>query len=105
MLRAYGPATGKVLKSMRVMKHHHPRAPHWYLMTVGTDPAHQGHGMAGSLIRSRLALCDGSGMPAYLEAATEPHIPFYSGFGFRLIGEVKVTGVPTFFSMWRDPQR
>lgn len=105
MLRAYGPAMGKVLKTMRVMAQHHPRSLHWYLMTVGTDPAHQGLGVAGSVIRSRLALCDVSGTPAYLEAATERHIPFYSSFGFRLTGEVKVAGVPTFFPMWRDPER
>lgn len=103
VLMAYASAAGRVIRCLRTMEEHHPERPHWYLMTVGTDPAHQGQGLAGRLIRSRLSRCDAAGEAAYLEAATEAHIPFYGGMGFRVTGEVKVPGGPTFYPMWRDP--
>lgn len=103
MLHAYGSATGRVMRCLAVMERLHPDQPHWYLATVGTDPLHQGRGLAGRLIRSRLVRCDAEGLPAYLEAATETLVPFYSGMGFRLLGEVRVPGGPVFYPMWREP--
>ena len=103
MLRAYGWATGRVIRCLTTMEMHHPREPHWYLATVGTDPEHQGQGLAGRLIRERLAQCDVAFQPAYLEAASESLVPFYSGLGFRLLKAVKVQDGPVFFAMWRDP--
>jgi GNAT superfamily N-acetyltransferase len=103
MLHAYGSAVGRVFRCLATMEKHHPRQPHWYLGTVGTDPAHQGSGHAGRLIRSRLERCDAAGEPAYLEAATESLIPFYGGLGFRLVGKVTVPDGPSFYPMWRDP--
>lgn len=105
MLRAYGSATGRVLRCLSAMEKVHPQRPHWYLATVGTDPVHQGRGLAGRLIRSRLARCDAAGEPAYLEAASKSLCPFYSGLGFSSLGEVKVPGGPAFYPMWREPIR
>lgn len=104
MLLTYGGAIRRVMRCLGTMETHHPNGPHWYLATVGTDPLHQGRGYAGRLIRSRLRRCDVRGEAVYLEAATEGHVPFYSGLGFRLMGELKVPGGPSFFPMWRDPQ-
>lgn len=105
MLRAYGSATGRVLHCLSAMEKVHPQQPHWYLATVGADPAHQGLGLAGRLVRSRLARCDAAGEPAYLEAASQSLVPFYRGLGFSSIGEVKVPGGPAFYPMWREPTR
>lgn len=105
ILFTYGGAIRRVLRCLGTMEAHHPNRPHWYLATVGTDPPHQGKGYAARLIRSRLARCDAMGEAAYLEAATEGHVPFYSGLGFRLMSEVKVPGGPSFFPMWREPQQ
>jgi GNAT superfamily N-acetyltransferase len=82
----------------------HPREPHWYLDTIGVDPAHQGHGVAGALLRSRLRRCDADGQPAYLESSKPANVPFYEHFGF----EVKETpelpaGAPVITVMWRPP--
>jgi GNAT superfamily N-acetyltransferase len=103
ILLAYGSATARVIRCLAAMEKHHPRQPHWYLATVGTDPMHQGHGLAGRLIRSRLARCDAAGEAAYLEAASEDLVPFYGGMGFRQLGEVTVPDGPVFHPMWRDP--
>lgn len=103
MLKVYGTATGRVTRCLEAMEKHHPRRPHWYLATVGTDPAHQGCGLAGRLIRANLDRCDAAGEPAYLEAASESLVGFYGGMGFQLLDEVNVPGGPKFFPMWREP--
>lgn len=103
MLKVYGSATGRVIRCLEAMEKHHPRRPHWYLATLGTDPAHQGRGLAGRLIRYNLDRCDAAGEPAYLEAASESLVGFYGGMGFQLLEEVKVPGGPKFYPMWREP--
>jgi len=103
MLKAYGTATTRVIRCLAAMENHHPRPPHWYLATVGTDPAWQGRGLAGRLIRTGLERCDAAGEPAYLEAASESLVGFYGGLGFQLLTEVKVRGGPSFYPMWREP--
>lgn len=102
MLEAYGSATGRVIRCLSAMENHHPRQPHWYLGTVGTDPGHQGHGLAGRLIRSGLERCDAAGEPAYLQAAAESLVPFYSAMGFKLLSEVTVRGGPTRLARARE---
>jgi ribosomal protein S18 acetylase RimI-like enzyme len=103
MALAYGPAAGRVLASLRCMERHHPAEPHWYLMTLGTDPAAQGRGLGRALVRAGLDRCDADGLPAYLESGSAANIPFYEGLGFGLLAEVTVPGGPTFFPMWRAP--
>jgi len=82
----------------------HPERPHWYLSGIGTDPAVQGTGVGGELLRSRLARCDADRLPAYLESSKERNVPFYERHGFRVTGEVTIPGGgPTLWLMWRNP--
>lgn len=84
----------------------HPGKPHWYLKAVGVDPASQGRGVAGLLLRSRLNRCDRNGMPAFLEASKPEGIPIYERFGFRTTGTVALPpGAPVVTTMWREPAR
>lgn len=94
MAAAYGSAAGRVLACHRALARHQPAGPHWYLMTFGTDPDRQGCGLAGALLRSRFDRCDAEGAPAYLEAATSGHLPFYGGFGFQPQGGGGASRVP-----------
>jgi ribosomal protein S18 acetylase RimI-like enzyme len=103
MAFAYGLAAGRVLASLRCMERHHLAEPHWYLMTLGTDPAAQGRGLGGALVRAGLERSDRAGLPAYLESGSAANIPFYEGLGFELLGEVRVPGGPAFFPMRREP--
>ncbi|MFD6968279.1 GNAT family N-acetyltransferase [Streptomyces sp. NPDC059949] len=81
----------------------HPHAPHWYLSTLGTDPAIQGAGVGSALVREQLAHCDRLGQPAYLESSKASNVPFYEGFGFRVTHEMRLPdGGPPLWSMWRD---
>jgi GNAT superfamily N-acetyltransferase len=81
----------------------HPKEPHWYLATLGTDPSMQGKGIGTKLLRDALRLADEKGMPAYLESSKESNVPFYARSGFEVVGEVRVSGSPTLWRMWRDP--
>ncbi|MFD3696917.1 GNAT family N-acetyltransferase [Streptomyces sp. NPDC058646] len=82
----------------------HPDAPHWYLPTLGTDPAVQGAGVGSALVRQQLAACDRLGQPAYLESSKDSNVPFYERFGFRVTGEIRLPDQgPALWPMWRDP--
>ena len=82
----------------------HPEAPHWYLGVVATRPVHQGRGLGAKLIRRMLDLCDGEGLPAYLESSNPRNLPFYYRLGFVETGELPVPDGPTLFPMWREPK-
>jgi ribosomal protein S18 acetylase RimI-like enzyme len=93
------------LSALGALADAHPAEPHWYLGVIGTDPAAQGGGHGGSLMRSRLSRCDEGGIPAYLESSKESNIPYYERFGFKVAGEVTLPrGGPSLYPMWRDPQ-
>ncbi len=81
----------------------HPPEPHWYLAMLGTEPEHQGQGIASALLRATLENGDRTGVPAYLESSKESNIPFYERHGFKVTGEIKVPRGPTLWLMIRAP--
>ena len=84
---------------------HHPKGPpHWYLPTLGTDPAHQGHGLGSALLADRLARCDAEGLPAYLESSKESNVSFYERHGFHVTETFDLPQGPRLWLMWRDPR-
>lgn len=83
----------------------HPKEPHWYLATLGTDPAVQGKGRGSALMGSMMERVDDSGLPAYLESSKERNVPFYARFGFEVVEELRSKpGNPTIWRMWREPR-
>jgi GNAT superfamily N-acetyltransferase len=76
----FGPASELVAALARV----HPKTPNWYLYGIGVDPAYQGQGVGGALLRSRLERVDQAGAAAYLESSKPENIPLYEHFGFRV---------------------
>lgn len=106
-LRLFGSRLPKSLGTIASMEKRHPREPeHWYLAVLGTDPAHQGVGIGGALIRAVTDRCDEQGLPAYLESSKERNVPYYARFGFALREEVQLGGHdgPKIWTMWRDPK-
>jgi ribosomal protein S18 acetylase RimI-like enzyme len=75
----------------------HPREPHWYLGTVGVDPAAQGRGAGRALLAAFLRGADADRLPAYLETDRAGNLPFYERAGFVVVGETQVLGV----RIWR----
>jgi len=101
-LAVFGARTG--LRVMSIMDHiekRHPKEPHYYLQAIGTDPAKQGKGFGGVVMRRQLGVADDAGMPAYLESSKTKNIPIYQSFGFELMGEIQLPGGPTLYPMWR----
>jgi ribosomal protein S18 acetylase RimI-like enzyme len=90
-------------KLMAQMAGYHPEEPHWYLPLIGIDPAKQGHGHGGALMRHALAICDRDRIAAYLESSNTRNVPFYERLGFEVLGTIQVGGSPTIVPMLRKP--
>jgi len=80
--------------------------PHWYLNLLAVDPARQGRGLGGRLLRTGLSRADGARVPVYLETHNPSNVPFYRRHGFEVVIEERVPrGGPAFWGMRRDPTR
>jgi ribosomal protein S18 acetylase RimI-like enzyme len=71
---------------------------HVYLQSIGVDPAEQGRGHAGRLLRYMLARLDAAGTPCYLDPLDEQNVGLYEHFGFAVLEASTVPG--TEFPMW-----
>jgi ribosomal protein S18 acetylase RimI-like enzyme len=90
---------------MQQMASYHPKEPHWYLPLIGTDPAHQGKGLGGALMRHATDICDSDGVLAYLESSNLRNIPLYQRHGFEILGTIQSGRSPVITPMLRKPQR
>ena len=66
--------------------------PHWYVMVVGVDPAHQGKGLGSALLAPILQQASADNYPVYLETAQPSNVFFYQKLGFSVIREVVEPG-------------
>lgn len=104
MVRAFGNRMRAGKQLVDLMTAAHPDEPHWYLATIGTDPAQRGGGYGRALMNRRLERCDREGVPAYLESSKEVNIGYYERFGFEVTGTITVPGGPDLWPMWRAPR-
>lgn len=88
----------------RLLAARHPTAAHWYLGTIGTDPAVQRSGLGSALMREVLDRCDSEQLPSYLECSLEDNVIFYARRGFEVTEELEVPGGPRLWLMWRPPR-
>ena len=107
MLRLFGRRLPLAVRYLMRVERLHPRQPpHWYLNTLGTEPARQGRGLGSALLRPMLALCDRDALGAYLESSSERNRVLYERHGFEVVGTFDMPGGgPSIRRMWRDPQR
>ena len=85
-----------------IERRHPPVPPHWYLATLGTDPAAQGRGLGTAVLAPVLEGCDRDGIGAYLESSKESNLDYYSRFGFRVTEEMRLPRGPRVWLMWRE---
>lgn len=103
-LARMGGDAPEALRLLGAVDRARPRVPHWYLATLGTDPARQGRGVGSSLLQAVLARVDEEGLPTHLESSKERNLPFYGRHGFAVTGEIRAPGGPTLWLMWREPR-
>jgi ribosomal protein S18 acetylase RimI-like enzyme len=104
-LGSLGRHLGRASALTKALARVHPHEPHWYLYVIGVGPDHQGQGVAGELLRSRLQRCDQDALPAYLESSKPANVPLYQHFGFQPTGTPPLPpGAPVLTAMWRPPQ-
>ncbi|MGZ8734391.1 MAG: GNAT family N-acetyltransferase [Acidimicrobiia bacterium] len=94
------------LRYLRAAEKAHPKASHWYLAVLGVDPAFQGRGLGGRLLRPVLERADAEEMPVYLETDKERNLAFYARFRFGLVDTLHPDGDagPPEWTLWRDPK-
>lgn len=70
---------------------HHGHPPHYYLRTVGVDPAHQHRGVCRALLAPVLDRADHEGASAFLFTATAENVSWYERLGFQTEAEYHPT--------------
>lgn len=102
-----GDETDRFATLVGWMAANHPtRGDHRHLQFIGVHPDQQRTGVGGTLLRHNLAVVDGMGLPAYLEASSALSPPLYQRHGFTHIGTpFGADPGPTMYPMWREPDR
>jgi GNAT superfamily N-acetyltransferase len=79
-----------------------PPRPHWHLGTVAVSPHFQGQGIGRAMLAAFCERIDRAHTFAYLETDKFKNVGFYQRFGFRVIEQAAVLGIPNWF-MSRPP--
>lgn len=104
LLNALRGSLARALKVSSAIEAHFPDQPFWYLHIAGCDPAAQGKGHGGAVLRAGLELVPDD-LPAYLETANSANLGLYERLGFALTGDWRVgADGPRFWSMLRPAQ-
>ena len=81
-----------------------PPEPRWLLDQVAVEPAAQGRGIGGAMLRFATERAERDGLPLCLETGMPGNVPLYERFGFRVTRAVNAPeGGPHIWFMRRDP--
>jgi ribosomal protein S18 acetylase RimI-like enzyme len=83
----------------------HPKYPHWYLETMGVDPAVQRQGLGSRLLEPVLTIADRDRVDCYLETADPRNADYYARHGFVVEDDALrlVPDEPAHIAMRRRP--
>ena len=105
MMRVFGRGLARAQRGLAVMDSGHPRAPHYYLDSLGVEPEWQGRGLGSALMQPVLERCDRERMPAYLNAGSARSRDLYLRHGFQVTEEFRLPDDgPPLWRMWREPR-
>jgi GNAT superfamily N-acetyltransferase len=78
--------------------------PHWYLDVIAVDPAQQGRGIGGTLLRAVSARADADGTPVVLLTYQPMSLPLYQRHGYQVVceGTAPTSGLP-WWGLRRNP--
>jgi len=81
-----------------------PPEPHWLLDQVAVEPAAQGRGIGGALLRFAIGRAELGERPLVLVTGMPANLPLYERFGFCVMREADAPdGGPRIWLMRRDP--
>jgi ribosomal protein S18 acetylase RimI-like enzyme len=93
-----GPyALSRSLRWVGTWEKHDREERHWHLGPVAVDAHLQGMGIGSKLMRVFCAQMDAAEETAYLETDKPENVRFYERFGFEIVGEEQVIGVPNWY--------
>ena len=101
---AGGPGT--VVRTARFLNQsekHDPAEPHWHLGPVAVEPALQGMSVGSRLLQRFCEGMDEMGDLAYLDTDKPENVRFYERFGFVVVEQDRIIGIPYWF-MRREPR-
>ena len=101
MLRLGFGTSLRIMQWLGTWAKHDPDTLHWHLGPLAVDAHLQGQGIGSDLMRVFCARMDAAGEDAYLETDKAINVRFYQKFGFEVIGEEAVLGVPSWFMLRR----
>jgi|SRR5215469_2378174 len=71
--------------------------PHWHLGPVAVDPQLRGQGIGTAMMHAFCTFMQECRSLSYLETDKAENVGFYQKFGFTVVGEAEVLGVPNWF--------
>lgn len=93
----------RALKYQAAVAKAHTKEEHWYLVSIGVDPALRRAGIGTLLLAPGLEAAGSEGLPCYLETEKEQNLPFYGRhrFDVTLHMEEPVEASPPVWCMYR----
>jgi ribosomal protein S18 acetylase RimI-like enzyme len=102
MIAALGPsAAWRLTRWLAEWSKHDPSEPHLHLGPIGIDPHAQGRHVGSQLMRQFCEELERRSLAGYLETDRPQNVQFYRRFGFEVVAQQQVLGVPNFFMMRR----
>lgn len=105
LLRNGPRAAGRTMRWLGAWAKQDPDERHWHFGPLAVDAHLQGMGIGSKLMRVFSAQMDAAGEDAYLETDKPINVRFYERFGFEVVGEEEVLGVPNYFMLRRAGRR
>lgn len=93
---------GRFIHFSSRIERHHPAFPHFHLELLAVHPDHQGQGLGSAILQAITSTLDCESLPCTLETANPRNVVLYRRFGFEVVGEEEILGVPIWF-MLRQP--
>ena len=97
-----GPRSATLtVRWLRDWERRDPRRAHAHFGPFGVEPELQGNGIGSVVLREYTRRLDAAGEHSYLETEKPENVALYSRFGFEVVDENELLGVPNWF-MWRE---
>jgi ribosomal protein S18 acetylase RimI-like enzyme len=77
--------------------------PHWYLDVIAVDPAQQGRGIGGALLRAVHARAAADGAPTVLLTHQPTNLPIYDRHGYVVVCQRTTRSGPRWWGLRRNP--